>query len=97
MRGTSQTNIYKELGFESLKFRKYFRGLCTFLKIQCSGLPSYLFNFIPRSYHIYNIRRSDKVESFYCRTDVFKNYFFPYVIDKWNKLKPEIRIVDFKV
>ena len=23
--------------------------------------------------------------------DVFKNSFFPYVIDEWNKLKPEIR------
>ena len=25
--------------------------------------------------------------------DVFKNSFFPYVIDEWNKLKPEIRNV----
>ena len=23
--------------------------------------------------------------------DVFKSSFFPYVIDEWNKLKPEIR------
>ena len=47
----------------------------------------------PQSNHIYNIRQSDKLESFYCRTDVFKNSFFPYVIDEWNKLEPEIRNV----
>ena len=40
IRDTSQTKIYKELGLESLKFRIYFRRLCTFFKIQQSGLPS---------------------------------------------------------
>ena len=47
VRGTSQTKIYQELGLESLKFRRYFRRLCTFFKIQQSGLPFYLFNLIP--------------------------------------------------
>ena len=47
IRGTSQTKIYQELGLESLKFRRYFRRLCTFFKIQQSGLPFYLFNLIP--------------------------------------------------
>ena len=93
LRGTSQTKNYQELGLGSLKFRKYFRRLCTFFKIQQLGLSFYLFNLIPQSNRIYNTRRSDKLESFYCRTDVFKNSFFPYVIDEWNKLKPEIRNV----
>ena len=48
---------------------------------------------IPQSNRIYNNRQSDKLESFYYRTDTFKNSFFPYVIDEWNKLKPEIRNV----
>ena len=91
IRGTSQTKIYKELGFESLKFRRYFRKLCTFFKVQQSGLP-YLFNLIFQSTCIHT-RESDNFESFYCRTDVFKNSFFPYVIGEWNKLKPEIRNV----
>ena len=94
IRGTSQTKIYKELGLESLKFRRYFRRLCTFFKIQKSGLPSYLFNLIPHSNHNYVTRQIDKVETFYCRTDVFKNSFFPSVINEWNKLKPEIRTVN---
>ena len=32
--GTSQTKIYKELVLESLKFRRYFRRLCSFFKIK---------------------------------------------------------------
>ena len=56
MRGTSQTKIYKELGLESLKFRRYIRRLCTFFKIKQSGLPSYLYNLIPKSSHSFNTR-----------------------------------------
>ena len=82
IRDISQTKIYKELGLESLKFRRYFRRLCTFFKIKQSELPSYLDNLIPKSNHSYNTRELDKVESFYCKTDVFKNSFFPSVIDK---------------
>ena len=32
IKGTSQSKLYSELGFESLKFRRWFRKLCTFLK-----------------------------------------------------------------
>ena len=30
MRGTSQSKLYNELGLKSLKFRRWFRQLCTF-------------------------------------------------------------------
>ena len=79
---------------ESLKLRRYFRRLCTFFKIKQSGMPFHLYNLIPKSNCSYNTRQLDKVESFYCRTNIFKNSFFPSVIDEWNKLKPEIRTVD---
>ena len=71
----------------------YFTRLYIFFKIKLSGLPSYLFNLIPQFNHIHNTQKSDKLESFYYRKDVFKNSFFHYVIDEWNKLKPEIRNV----
>ena len=57
-------------------------------------MPSYLFNLISQSNHNYKTHQYDNIESFYCRTDVFKNSFFPYVIDEWNKLKIEIRNVE---
>ena len=33
IRGTSKTKLYKELGLEFLKSRRWFRRLCTFHKI----------------------------------------------------------------
>ena len=37
IRGTSQIKLYKELGLESLRFRRWFRRLCTFFKIKIHG------------------------------------------------------------
>ena len=35
--GTYQTKLYSELGLESLKFRRWFRRLCTFFKTNIYG------------------------------------------------------------
>ena len=91
IKGTSQTEIFK---LESSKFRRYFRRLCTFIKIKQSAKSSYLYNLIPKSNQSYNTRQFDKVDRFYCRTDIFKKFFFPSIIDEWNKFKPEIRTID---
>ena len=56
IRGTSQNKLYKELGLESLKFRRKFRKLCTLFKIKTSCLPPYLFEMIPTDNHPYNTR-----------------------------------------
>ena len=53
IKGTSQTKLYKELGLESLKFRRWFSRLCTFFKIKTSCKPEYLFNMIPTGQHSY--------------------------------------------
>ena len=62
-------------------------------KIKTSGNPEYLFNLIPTGQHPYNARSLDQIETYYCRTDAFKNsiyiyiyIFFPYTIVEWNKL-----------
>ena len=36
---TSQIKLYKELGFESLKFRRWFRRLCFFYKLKITQFP----------------------------------------------------------
>ena len=77
---TSQTKLYKELELESLKFRRWLRRLCTFLKIKASGEPEYFFNLIPTGQHSYNTLSLDQTETYFCRTDAFKNPFFPYAI-----------------
>ena len=90
--GTSQSKLYNELGFESLKFRCWFWKLCTFYKIKTTGVPEYLFDLIPETNHIYNnTHSSDNVTTFYSRTDVYKYSFFPFTILEWNKLDESIQ------
>ena len=91
IKGTSQSKLYSELGFESLKFRRWFRKLCTFFKLKTSGLPEYLFDLIPQNNHLYNTRFLEDVTTFYSRTDAFKYSFFPSTILEWNKLERKIR------
>ena len=73
-----------------MKFRRWFRRLCTFFKIKTSGKPEYLFNLIPAGQHPYNTWSLDQTET-YCRTDAFKNSFFPHTIVEWNKLDLDIQ------
>ena len=78
IKGTSRLKLYNEIGLESLKFRRWFR--CTFYKIKSTGLPSYLFELIPKSSHMYNTRSLEDVATLYSRTDIFKYSFFPSTI-----------------
>ena len=94
IRGTSQTKLYNELGLESVKFRRWFRQLCTFFKIKSHGKPEYPPNKIRSSQTHYNTRNIDQVETYYCRTDIFKNSFFPYTIIEWNKLDLDVISLD---
>ena len=86
IKGTSQLKIYNELGIESLKFRRWFRRLC-----RTTQIPKYLYELIPSETHIYSTRNSENVETYYCRTDQFKYYFFPYSITEWNKVGIDLR------
>ena len=76
IRGTSQIKLYKELDLESLRFRRWFRRLCTFFKIKIHCIPKYLLNKIPSSQIHYHTRNTDQGETYYCRPDIFKNSFF---------------------
>ena len=91
IRGTSWEKLYAELGIESLKFRRWFRKLACFYKIQSTGLPKYLLQLIRTNNHSYTLRKPLNIPHYYCRTDTFKNSFFPNVINEWNKLDEEIK------
>ena len=89
IRGTSRDKLYKELGFESLKDRRWMRRLCYFYKIFNYKSPCYLFNYLPplsispRYPNIFN--------SFHCRTVAFQDSFFPSSVSQWNHLEVETR------
>ena len=91
IRGTSREKHYAELSLESLKFRRWFRKLACFYKIQSTGLPKYLLQLIPTNNYSYILRKPLNIPHYYCRTDTFKNSFFPNVINEWNKLDEKVR------
>ena len=43
IKGTSQLKLHKELSFESLKFRRWFRRLCFLHELRTTQLPKYIF------------------------------------------------------
>ena len=53
------------------------------------GIPKYLTDLIPKREIGYNIRNRNK-SFFHCRTESFKNSFFPYTIEAWYSLDPSI-------
>ena len=89
IRGTSKEKLYQELGFESLKDRRWLRRLCYLYKIVNTKQPAYLYDLIPpfqRSSH-----NKGCIYEPFCRTVYFKNSFLLYAIKEWNKLDSEIR------
>ena len=95
IKGTSRLKLCNEIGLESLKFRQWSRKLCTFYKIKRTGLPSYFFDLIPESSHMYNTHSLEDVATLYSRTDIFKYLYFLSAIwngrMEWNKLDLKIR------
>ena len=86
IKGTSREKLYNELGLEYLKDRRWMRRLCLFHKIYNVKSPKCLYNLIPSVNRFYVTRNNTNVPSFNCRTEYFKNSFFPNVITEWNKL-----------
>ena len=48
IQGTSREKIYKELGLESLKNRRWYKRLCCMFKIMNEEAPKYLTNILPK-------------------------------------------------
>ena len=89
--------MYKELGLETLKSRRWLKKLCCFYKIKNNGIPSYLAELIPSEFHLYNTRNTRNITTYSCRTDAFKYSFFPWTINEWNKLNFNIRASSFNI
>ena len=76
MRGSSREKIYKELGLEILKSRKWLRRLCCFYKIQNNGSFFYIAELILSGSHLYNTQNTRNITAYSCRTDSLKFVFF---------------------
>ena len=91
IRGSSREKIYKELGFEDLNRRRWFRRLTTFHKVLNTKCPPYLFSIIPLPNVNSITRYRANIPLFLTRTESFKNSFFPNVIKEWNNLNIALR------
>ena len=89
IRGTSNKKLYQELGFESLKDRRWLRRFCYLYKIVIKKQPAYLYDLISSFQR--SSRNKGCIYEPFCWIVSFKNSFLPYAIKEWNKLDSEIR------
>ena len=75
IRGTSKETIYQELGFETMKEKKWFRRLCSFYEMLSNQALAYLYGLLSPSNRHYNTHYYSKIRQIFCRTDTFSNSF----------------------
>ena len=91
IRGSLKEKIYQDLGFESLRVRRWYRKLCLFYKVLNNELPQYLFNLIPVRPTLYPTRNALNIPLLNTNHNFFKDSLFPSTIIEWNKLYPGLR------
>ena len=89
IRGTSTEKLYQELGFESLKDRRWLRRLCYLYKIVNTKQSGYLNDLIPPFQR--SPRNKVCIYEPFCQTVSFKHCFLLCAIKEWNELDYEIR------
>ena len=87
IKGTSRKKLYQEIGLEYLQQRRWMRRLFLFYKVVSTKLPAYMYDIIPPVRQ--SQRHPNTSYSISCRTEYFKNSFFPCVIGEWmEQAKP---------
>ena len=94
VRGTSHQKLYDESGFTSLKTRRLRHKLILFFKIVNGNVPNYLHQLLPplvASTNPYHARNPLERRIPFCRTELYKNSFFPSTTKAWNDLSDSIK------
>ena len=93
IQGTSKQRIFDELGLISLRKRCWYKKLIFFYKIVNGLLPDNLqyYKEVP-SQDNYPLRSAStrQLKPLPSRSKSFKKAFFPYCIDEWNRVNPEV-------
>ena len=90
IQGTSRERLYDELGLHSLVKRRWRNKLVFFYKIVNRLLPDYPYSYLDfSSQESYLLRSSSAsiIRPLPMRTKSFKETFFPYCVNEWNKVK----------
>ena len=93
IQGTSRQKIY-DLGLHTLIEGRWRSNLTFFYKIVKGLLPKYLYSYLKfPSQENYPLRSAliTKINPIPSRSKTFRKTFFPYRLNEWNNLKPEVR------
>ena len=91
-RGTSRERLYRELGWEDLYHRRWYRRLCHFYNLLKARSPNYLFVEIPPERNVsYNFRNMRTYDQNVGRTARYSNTYFQNAPFEWNLLAEDIR------
>ena len=90
IKGSSRENIYQELGFEALKSRRWYKCLSCMFNIMNDKAPYYLKNIIPKCHQSTRLR-NNRLPTYHCRRECFKNSFVPSTMNGWFNLDSSIR------
>ena len=94
-KGSSTRKIYKELGWESLHHRRWFRRMTQFYKIMNGLTPQYLLDPIPvPRRHLFGRFATNDLYEFTCLNLRYLHSFYPDSVISWNSLGPEIRKIE---
>ena len=92
--GTSSKSLPAELAWEESSTRRKTQELSHFYKIVNNSTAPYLVDLLPilvneRSY--IPLRTGQNISEYRCRTEKFKNSFFPSTISLWNSIDLDLR------
>ena len=91
-RGTSRERLYKELGWENLYDRRWYRRLCPFFNLIKFRSPNYLFVEIPPERNVsYNLRNMRSYDQNVGRTVRYSNTYFQNAPFEWNLLDDDTK------
>ena len=82
IRGTSKEKLYQELGFETMKERRWFRRLCCFYEILNNQTPGYLYSLLSPPNRHCNTCKYSRIRQIFCRTETFSNSFSPQTMEQ---------------
>ena len=89
--GTNRSNLYEELGWESLNDRRWSRRLIQFCKIHNNLTPQYLRDHLPALHSsLYCVRHPYSYRNIYRNSSCYQNSFYPNAIRLWNNLDQEL-------
>ena len=77
IKASSREKIYQQLGFESLKSRRWYKRLSCMFNLMNDKAPYYLKNIVPKCHQSTRLR-NNRLPTFHCHTECFQKLIFSF-------------------